>query len=461
MSKLCNKCGQVLEDELTVCPYCGREVEPVVNENNNIEDIIEVPIVNQTDNSTLDGTIPLVMAAPTLDDIKPVNEIENIAMTSTPSEVVTPVEVQTPEAVPVVEAGVAQEPTVEEVTPVEETQPVEVQTSEVEMPEVPEIEKIDEKEKLEIPTPEINITTTPVVVETAPKLGDVNDILTTVEVEVENNSLETVSIEANEKVLVEEEEVFEIPVMPEPSIGEINPELLGNKYDNEEQANQEKLEAKKKMEEQEQERRLQEELAKREIPMERPDLLAGFGQPDTTVEVEEPKTKKTGGKKAGLIVAILVILVIGGLAAWFVLSGGLDKLLNKEPKYLPIDPVNTYYEGFNEGNSEKIISSFVPCLANSDNVSNIVTNSLNMKNQNPNMKITFSETNTEVVNGDDTKHLDKHLLDNCSSKPEISDYKHIFIEQKTKLNTDSKEELSETEFWVAQIEEKWYIIMIQ
>ena len=155
------------------------------------------------------------------------------------------------------------------------------------------------------------------------------------------------------------------------------------------------------------------------------------------------------------------MLVIGGLAAWFVLSGGLDKLLNKEPKYLPIDPVNTYYEGFNEGNSEKIISSFVPCLANSDNVSNIVTNSLNMKNQNPNMKITFSETNTEVVNGDDTKHLDKHLLDNCSSKPEISDYKHIFIEQKTKLNTDSKEELSETEFWVAQIEEKWYIIMIQ
>ena len=323
------------------------------------------------------------------------------------------------------------------------------------------MEKIDGKEKLEIPTPEINITTPPVVVETAPNLGDVNNILTTVEIEVENNSLETISVEVNEEVLVEEEEVFEIPVMPEPSIGEINPELLGNKYDNEEQANQEKLEAKKKIEEQEHERRMQEELAKREIPMERPDLLAGFGQPDSTVEAEETKPKKSGGKKTGLIITILIILVIGGGAAWFVLSGGLDKLLNKSPKYLPIDPVNTYYEGFNEGNSEKLISAFIPCLANSDNVANTITNLLNMKNQNLNMKITFKKINTEVVNGDDIKHLDKHLLDNCSSKPEISDYKHIYIEQKTKINTDSKEESAEKEFWVAQIKEKWYIIMIQ
>ena len=513
MSKLCTKCGQVLEDNVLVCPYCGKEVENEIKEETNINDIIEIPIVNQTDNSTVDGTVPLVMAAPTLDDITPAavqpQEEPIIAITEIPPVVeekveeqpqievtvpeVNPVQEVPTEVVetPVVEKKVEEQPQVEvtvpEVTPVQEVPTEVVETPVVEekveeQPQVevtvPEVNPVQEvpTEVIETPVvesnieetneaaPEVTITTAPVIVETAPDLGDANTVLTTVETVVENNSLETISIDASENQLVEEEEVFEIPVMPEPSIGEINPELLGNKYDAEEEINKEKLEAKKKLEEEERERRQQEELAKQQVPMERPDLLAGFGQPDPNeVEIEEPKKKKSGGGKVALtIILIIALIALVGGGAWFVLSGGLEKIFKKTPDASYIDPVKTYYEGFNEGNSEKMISAFVPCLAQSDPVINTVTNSQNIKNQNANLKITFIETSVEVVNADDKKYLSKHLLEHCSTNvPTITDYKHVFIEQKTKLNTDSKEETSNPEFWTAQIEEKWYIIFIQ
>jgi len=488
MSKLCTKCGQVIEDNISTCPYCGKEVENVLKEENNISDIIEIPVVNQTDNSTVDGTIPLVMSAPTLDDIKPTNinqAIDEITITEAPTSV--------EEVVPVAIENVLEEPQLKENTEIAtetvvhtDEQPVEEQIeivtekpaivdvrlsektnsvnssiiNEIEVTLSPQIVEEVEKEKLEIPPPEVNITTTPVIVETAPNLGDVNEILTIVETEVENKSLETISIDASADALVEEEEVFEIPVMPEPTIGEINPELLGSKYDNEEQANNKKIETKKKLEEEEHERKVQEELAKREIPMERPDLLAGFGQSDLNLEIDEPKKKKSGGGK--IVIAIIVILAVVGIAIWFLLSGGLDKILNKEPENSYIDPVNEYYNGYNNSDSEKMINSFISCLASSDIVTNVVNNSLNVKNQNTNLKVTFKETSVEVVNKDDQKHLDKHLLDNCATNvPDITDYKHIFIEQKTKLNTDSNEEKSNLEFWVAEVKEKWYIIMIQ
>ena len=458
MSKLCTKCGQVLEDNVLVCPYCGKEVENEIKEENNINDIIEIPIVNQTDNSTIEGTVPLVMAAPTLDDITPVStqpqeEPINIIEPTNTEPVIAITEVP-----PVVEEKVEEQPQVEisvpEVVPIQEATPEVVETPVVEE----NVEEISET------APEVNITTAPVIVETVPDLGDANTILTTVETIVENNSLETISVDASENHLVEEEEVFEIPVMPEPSIGEINPELLGNKYDAEEGINKERLEAKKKLEEEERERRQQEELAKQQVPMERPDLLAGFGQPDPNdIEIEEPKKKKSSGGKVVLtIILIIAILALVGGGAWFVLAGGLDKLFKKAPDTSYIDPVKMYYEGFNEGNSEKMTSAFVPCLAQSDPVINTVTNSQNIKNQNANLKITFIESSVEVVNADDKKHLSKHLLEHCSTNvPTITDYKHVFIEQKTKLNTDSKEEISNPEFWTAQIDEKWYIIFIQ
>ena len=125
------------------------------------------------------------------------------------------------------------------------------------------------------------------------------------EVEIVNDSLETVTINATE--LKFEEDIpktveVQIPDMPEATIGEINPNLLGDQYDEEERINNEKIEMKHQQELAELERQRQEYLAAQQDLNSRPDLLAGRTE---EVVVEVKPNKKSSFGKILLIVSLL------------------------------------------------------------------------------------------------------------------------------------------------------------
>ena len=135
------------------------------------------------------------------------------------------------------------------------------------------------------------------------------------EVEIVNDSLETVTTTAEE--LSFEDEIpkaveVQIPDMPAPTIGEINPDLLGNQYDEEERINNEKIEKKHQQELAEIERQKQEYLAAQQDPNSRPDLLAGRTE-EVVVEVK-PKKKTSFGK---LLVVILLLFAIAFALYYF------------------------------------------------------------------------------------------------------------------------------------------------
>ena len=86
------------------------------------------------------------------------------------------------------------------------------------------------------------------------------------EPKVENDAIESVSISAPQESLEVKKEEFVIPEMPAPTVGEINPELLGNKYDADEAINNQKIEVKKQQDAMEMERIRQEAAAKSQMP---------------------------------------------------------------------------------------------------------------------------------------------------------------------------------------------------
>ena len=139
------------------------------------------------------------------------------------------------------------------------------------------------------------------------------------EVEIVNDSLETVTINATE--LKFEEDIpkpieIQIPDMPEAIVGEINPNLLGNQYDEEERINNEKIEMKHQQELAELERQRQAYLAAQQDPNSRPDLLAGRTE-EVVVEVK-PKKKSSFGKI--LLIVVLLAAVAFALYYFLVLS---------------------------------------------------------------------------------------------------------------------------------------------
>lgn len=139
------------------------------------------------------------------------------------------------------------------------------------------------------------------------------------EVEIVNDSLETVTTTA--EGLSFEEDIpkaveVQIPDMPAPTIGEINPDLLGNQYDEEERINNEKIEMKHQQELAELERQRQEYLAAQQDPNSRPDLLAGRTE-EVVVEVK-PKKKTSFGK---VLVVILLLLAIAFALYYFLVLG--------------------------------------------------------------------------------------------------------------------------------------------
>ena len=139
------------------------------------------------------------------------------------------------------------------------------------------------------------------------------------EVEMVNDSLVTVTTNAEE--LKFEEDIpksveVQIPDMPEPIIGEINPDLLGNQYDEEERINNEKIEKKHQQELAEIERQRQEYLAAQQDPNSRPDLLAGRTE-EVVVEVK-PKKKTSFGK---ILITILLLAAVAFALYYFLVLG--------------------------------------------------------------------------------------------------------------------------------------------
>lgn len=139
------------------------------------------------------------------------------------------------------------------------------------------------------------------------------------EVEIVNDSLETVTTNAEE--LKFEEDIpkpveIQIPDMPEPTIGEINPNLLGNQYDEEERINNEKIEQKHQQELAEMERKRQEYLAAQQDPNSRPDLLAG--RTEEFIEEVKPKKKRSFGK---ILITILLLAVVAFALYYFLVLG--------------------------------------------------------------------------------------------------------------------------------------------
>ena len=285
------------------------------------------------------------------------------------------------------------------------------------------------------------------------------------EVEVVVNNLDDVmldeSIEAKKQAenQAEQLENFVIPEMPQPEIGEINPQLLGSIY-KQEAVNNEKKETKRKMEEAEFERKRQEEEAKRQMPMKKPDLLAGINTATEDLEPENiekgKKDKKKMRKVMNIIIIILAIALIG-VGVYY-----LTNHMKETSASTYMDPISTYFEGYSNSNVELMLSSFVPCLSKTEEIATEINNLINARNQYGAIEVDFKEKNVEVVNGDDQSHLDDYLSETCSTDSnEITDYKHVFVEQ-TITVTDTKEvTTNEPEFWVVQINEQWYILSIQ
>lgn len=145
---------------------------------------------------------------------------------------------------------------------------------------------------------------------------------------IANELLETVSVDVNSLILEEEktkETIIEIPDMPEPEIAEINPELLGKNYDEEERINNEKIEAKRQRDLAELERKRQEEEEKKQrAALEgKPDLLAGRSNGEIPTNYES-KTKRKKRKFKRILLIIFILALIGfGLYFFLVLRENL------------------------------------------------------------------------------------------------------------------------------------------
>ena len=186
------------------------------------------------------------------------------------------------------------------------TETVETVTTNPETPTVP-TEQVTQEEVKEVTTP---------VVEEVASLPD--------ETNITNDSLEIISVDASNITLEEapiQSVVIETPEMPEPTIGELNPELLGSVYDEAERINDEKIEAKRQQELAELERKRQEEEARRQAQAQagRPDLLAGRNNGEINIDTM-PKKKKTSKVLIFLLIVLILLAIAGGLYYFFVLK---------------------------------------------------------------------------------------------------------------------------------------------
>lgn len=257
MSKICSICGKTIEDNAEICPFCNNSLN------------------NQNQEETIQSEVTVTEEQPT----------------KAPNEDVQSFDIEK----------------------LEQQESLEPSTEATTMPQTP-VETIisTEDNKMTSSSP-VEISDT--VIETNTLNDEVNN--TFEEVIVDNVNLETVAVEANNITLEEEEQKIEMPEIPDATIGEINPDLLGNFYAESERQNNEKR-ALKQQQEAEQERIRQEEALKNaSIPVARPDLLAGVNLNGEEIPHQLPKQPKPKKGKSLKIIILLLIIIILLVVLWF------------------------------------------------------------------------------------------------------------------------------------------------
>ncbi len=470
MSKLCPTCGMLSDDNSTVCSHCGTALPELV-QNDNVVEAVTTPIeeIETLDLTEEQPQSPVVEQAPVIETVEtPVQKVE-ISSFSEPVVETLPIVEQAP--VVEVSTPAAEEVKVTEVpaTVVEEVQ-VQAEEPSFSEPVVEALPKVEQPVEAVIPTPVETSTVEEVVpepvqetiVEEAPNTEPVLNANTVIEVsngieEVSAENLINTDIESVSVQVVEEEtpveEVVQQVVLPEATVGEIDPSLLTSMYEEAEKKNEDN---KAILAKQEAERIVREEAEKLEKQkMEpKPDLLARDYINDEDFSSSGKKNKKKKSFLPTFFIILILMLAVAGIYYFFFMK----KETIKEDTYET--PIEEYYAALNKKDKDKLLNTYVPCTRADENVNNEVAVSLAALNIYESLKIEYKITSTEVVNSVDQDSIKTTMLGTyCGLEniPEITNYKHIFVEQT--LITDERT-TNNVEFWVVQIEDKWYIVPI-
>lgn len=481
---VCPKCGKEVEEGVSVCPFCGENLEgnsgsssevvqeSVVNsevENKEVEEKTEVstPVLENsesessspTPNESVSQSTSAVVDVPTAVDLSTTNTENKVD--DQPAETPAPVQETKPE-------NVLND--INEVNPEAITNTGAVSQDGDVLKDEPKL-NIPSKslESIVTETTSVNFGPTESEVKSvanetsdtvmdANALQEVEPVLETVS--VDNVNLETVSVDVSDQKEEVVEEVIEKPVLPAPTIGEINPDLLGSTYEQEEKMNNEMIAEKKRLDEEEHQRKLMEEQQKI-ANMAKPDLLAvnqtAMPTTDSGSDDEMKKKKRPNTKKILDIVTIAIILVIGLVAVWYFFLR--DKEEKANDNYM--QPIVSWFKGYNDGNASAMLSSYVPCLSNVDEIITEINNRVNSRLTNKNFYLEYKEEKSEVVNSQDQAELDSYLSERCATTPKIEEYKRVYINEKLSISEDKELEDNHPEFFVVRIENKWYILAFQ
>ena len=125
-------------------------------------------------------------------------------------------------------------------------------------------------------------------------------------------------------------------------------------------------------------------------------------------------------------------------------------------------PVVTWFKGYNDGNVTTMLSSYIPCLANSDEIINTVNDTINNRLTYKSFYLEYKESKVEVVNSADQTALEDYLSKICiNNSPKIDEYKRVYINEKVSNTDDNKVEETNPQFYTARIDNKWYVLAFQ
>lgn len=477
---VCPKCGKEVEEGVNICPFCGENLDGTGGVGN---EVVQEPVVNnEVENKEVEEKFETPIPVQEITE-----EVSSSPTTNESASQTTSTVVDVPTAVNLSTTNADNQP-VETPIPVQETKPENIlnDTNEVNPEAITNTgavsqngDVLKDEPKLNIPskslesivteTTSVNFGPTEsevksVANETSDTIMDANalqEVEPVIEtVSVDNVNLETVSVDVSDQKEEVVEEVIEKPVLPEPTIGEVNSDALINSYEEEEKMNNEMIAEKKRLDEEERQRKLLEEQQKI-ANMEKPDLLAVDQSlmPTTNDESADDmkKKKRPNTKKILDIVTIAIILVIGLVAVWYFFLREKEEKANDN--YM--QPIVSWFKGYNDGNTSAMLSSYVPCLSNVDEIITEINNRVNSRLTNKNFYLEYKEEKSEVVNSQDQAELDSYLSERCSSTPKIEEYKRVYIDEKLSVSEDKKMEDNHPQFFVVKIENKWYILAFQ
>ena len=367
-----------------------------------------------------------------------------------------------PEELPVVAEVTAEEINQESVSEVTEGVPevtVETPVTEIQT-EVPEV----------VPTEAVE---TPVEGSTDGENGSapINNIVLSDEGLEENKDITSVSIDEIPTTTVEEVVAEPVPevvaevapvVLPDTQIGEINSDALSSVYEDEQKKYDELVIAKEQQDAliAQREKEAEENAKKFEV---KPDLMAKAEiaiQPDGVPEIDHVKINKRRRKKKFrklFFTFFIIILFVGGVAGF-----GYWYLFNKEKEpSTPTTPITLYLKGYQNGDKEMILSAFVPCSRDSQDVKDTVKFLINDRKLSNKMSVTYEVTSTEVVNDVDREDNNTNYLGvQCGTEniPNIQDYKHVYTN--VTIDVDGSITTKRAEFWTVLIDGEWYMILI-